>query len=112
MEGKKQAGGPLKSGPLLVFGRLDEKKFCLLQVLRYRRVVKQYSAVCYKRLKSDRAFMDCFEGRFVPLRGGNDYGKIKQKSESDLPFVQGVRPGKNSGDDPERSEGDVGPAKD
>ena len=56
--------------------------------------------------------MDCFEGRFEPLRGGNDYGKIKWKSESDLPFVQGGRSDKNSGDDPERSEGRVGLAKD
>ena len=36
----------------LIFGRLDEKKFCLLQVLRYRRVVKQTSGNCYKSFKS------------------------------------------------------------
>ena len=35
----------------LFFGRLDEKKFCLLQVLRYRRVVNQTSTNCYKSFK-------------------------------------------------------------
>ena len=65
-----------------------------------------------KGLNLTGLFKDRFEGRFEPLRGGNDYGKIKWKSESDLPFVQGGRSDKNSGDDPERSEGRVGLAKD
>ena len=69
---KNRQGVHRKADPLLVFGRLDEKKFCLLQVLRYRRIVKQYSAVCYKRLKSDGGFMDLSEGTFEPLRRGND----------------------------------------
>ena len=33
-------------------GRLDEKKFCLLQVLQYPIVVKQTSGDCFKSLKS------------------------------------------------------------
>jgi hypothetical protein len=36
----------------LCFGRSDEKKFCLLQVLRYRGFVKQKSMNCYKSIKS------------------------------------------------------------
>jgi hypothetical protein len=36
----------------LCFGRSDEKKFCLLQVLRYKGFVKQKSVNCYKSFKS------------------------------------------------------------
>ena len=45
-------GKPFGSPFSLFFGRLDEKKFCLLQFLRYRRVVNQTSTNCYKTIKS------------------------------------------------------------
>ena len=52
MDEQERNGPAFRLALFLFFGRLDEKKFCLLQVLRYRRVVKQTSANCYKSLKS------------------------------------------------------------
>ena len=50
----------------VLFGRLDEKKFCLLQVLLYKRVVNQTSKNCYKSLKSENIFMSTL---FLPQGG-------------------------------------------
>ena len=58
--GAKEPGKPSGLPFSLFFGRLAEKKFCLLQVLRYRRVVNQTSSNCYKSLKSKNIFMSTF----------------------------------------------------
>lgn len=71
-EGKRNRASR-KAGPEPYwFGRLDEKKFCLLQVLRYRRVVKETSVNCYKSLKS---YVNCrFYARTAGIAAGSSGG--------------------------------------
>jgi hypothetical protein len=60
---------------------LDEKKFCLLQVLRYKRVVKQTSVICYKSFKfSSKRFFASRSKKVAALRpssGGPPHHEVK-----------------------------------
>ena len=61
----------------LCFGRSDEKKFCLLQLLRYRGFVKQKSINCYKSFKSHFFIKKSFLFYFIknpPVGAGGKTG--------------------------------------
>ena len=53
----------------IFFGRLDEKKFCLLQELRYGSFVKETSESCYKSIKSPNIMSSCVPAAVSPSGG-------------------------------------------
>ena len=53
----------------IFFGRLDEKKFCLLQGLRYGSFVKETSRSCYKSIKSSNIMSSCVPAAVSPSGG-------------------------------------------